>query len=409
MVLLAAGAIVRSERSVEAKTATKEVTTQNGDGPVIEVQEDSSDEDELEEYGLKRVGTFGKLHLFGYGDIQYHNYLGTQQNKIDVKNLTIGIGYDFTDKIKMRSEIDFEHGFNEPEIEFAYIDFLFKSWVNARAGAILVPMGILNEHHEPTLYYSVDRPLLYRNIIPTEWPGIGGGFHGHFGQGFDYELYGLSSLTAVQLNENGTVDFSFTGSDGFDDAHTLGEGPGQNFGAAGRLEYKGMPGLRIGTSIFAGDTGQGVSGVGGAFLTMIEGDAKYSFQGIDLEGIVVFTELNDAGNINNVLIAADPTFNNFVASQMIGWYLEADYHTFHHLLPDTNQDLVLFTRYEKVNTQLKMPKTFAADPANDRYLITSGVSYLPIPQVALKADFVVNQNTAYSGANKFDLGVAFYY
>jgi hypothetical protein len=186
-------------------------------------------------------------------------------------------------------------------------------------------------------------------------------------------LYGLSSLTAVSLNGTGAIDQSFSGSEGFHDDHSIGEAPGRDFGAAGRLQYRGVKGLRLGTSFFLGNTGQGNGAIGGGFLSMVEGDAKYSFQGIDLEGIFIFTHLTDAGNINNVLIAAEPTFTDFVGSEMLGWYAEGAYHLFHHLLPNTTHDLVAFTRFEQFNTQHSMPAGFAVDPSNDRKTVTVGV------------------------------------
>ena len=131
--------------------------------------------------------------------------------------------------------------------------------------------------------------------------------------------------------------------------------------------------------------------------------------GVALEGVLAFTSLSDAGNINTARIAADPTFTNFAGSQMLGWYFEGAYHFFHHLWPETNHDLVGFVRYENIDTQNKMPAGFAKNTANDRQLVTAGISYLPIPQVALKADYTWNWNKLDAGVDQFNLGVAFYY
>ncbi len=384
------------------------VWAQTGHEPTIKVSEEELQKAASEE-GLQRSGNFGPFHLFGYGELHYNGKIGPTPNEIDFHRFVLGLGYDFNDRIKLRSELDFEHAFKEPELEFAYLDFLIQPSFNVRAGAILVPMGVLNQHHEPPLFYSVERPEIYRVIIPTSWQGAGAGFHGQLPGGLDYELYGLSSLIAVQLDDTGAIAQSFSGSEGFHDDHSIGEAPGRDFGAAGRLEYKEIPGLRVGSSFFLGNTGQGNSAIGGGFLSMVEGDAKYSFEGIDLDGILAFTNLTDAGNIDHVLIAADPTFTDFVGSQMLGWYVEAAYHLFHHLLPQTEHDLVVFTRFEDFNTQSKMPAGFAADPANDRRTITTGISYLPIPQVAIKADYMINWSQANAGVDQFNLGLGFYY
>ena len=94
---------------------------------------------------------------------------------------------------------------------------------------------------------------------------------------------------------------------------------------------------------------------------------------------------------------------------MLGWYLEGAYHLFHHLWPAAKQEVVLFGRYEDFNTQRRMPAGFTGNPANDRRTITTGVSYLPIPQVAIKADYMINKNAANSGTDQLNFGIGFYY
>jgi len=366
-------------------------------GPVVQLAEESDGSDEE---GLQRLGHFGKFSLFGYGEMHYNNRIGAGGNEIDFHRMVLGLGYDFNDWITFRMELDFEHAFTEPELEFAHLDFRRSNALIFRAGSILVPMGVINEHHEPPLFYSVERPEVYRVIIPTTWQEGGAGIHGSFPSGLHYQLYGLSSLDAT----------GFTGSNGFRGGRGhVGEAPGRDFAGAGRLEYTGLPGLRLGASAFAGNTGQGNGNIDGGFLTMVEGDAKWSLEGIDLDGILVFTNLSDAEKLNDLFRAQDASFTNFVGRQMLGWYLEAGYHLFHHLLPDTNHDLVLFGRYEDFNTQHKMPAGFAGSAANDRNTITTGVSYLPIPQVAIKADYMFNWNQANAGVDQFNLGVGFYY
>lgn len=379
-------------------------------GPKIEADDKAmlSGAEEDEE-GLKRLGDFGKMHFFGYGEMHYNGRIGAAANEIDFHRLVLGFGYDFTDWVKFRAELDFEHAFTEPELEYAYVDFNIREWFNVRAGGILVPMGVINQHHEPTLFYSVERPELYRVIMPTSWQEGGAGIFGNFAKGFEYELYAMSTPSAAVVS-GGAIDRSFTGSNGIRGGRNhIAEAAARDFGVAARLQYKGVPGLRLGTSAFMGNTGHGNAAIGGAMLTMLEADAKYSFQGIDLEGVVAFNSLSDAAALNTFLVTTDPTFTNFVGRQMLGWYLEGAYHVLHHIVPDTKQDVVAFARYEDFNTQFKMPAGFAANPANDRNTLTFGVSYMPIPQVAVKADYMTNWNKANGGTDQFNLGVGFYY
>ncbi|MDO8520048.1 MAG: hypothetical protein Q7T11_07805 [Deltaproteobacteria bacterium] len=381
--------LVLAAGNAGAKTANE--------GPEIKVPEEEMASDDE---GLKRLGDFGKFHLFGYGELHYNNPIGLDTDQMDFHRLVLGLGYDFTDWLEFRGELDFEHAFTEPELEYAYLDFLIKDYFNVRAGSILVPMGVINQHHEPPLFFSVERPEVYRVIIPTSWQEGGAGIFGKFWNGFEYELYGMSSLNAM----------GFTGTNGLRAGRGhVAEAPTKDFAGAGRLQYTGVPGLRIGTSAFVGNTGQGNDTIDGGFLTLIEGDAKYSFQGIDLEGLVAYASLTDAGNINTARVAADPTFTNFVGSSMLGWYVEGAYHLFHHLMPDTKHDLVAFGRYEDFNTQQSMPSGFAGSDANNRNTLTVGLSYLPIPQVAIKTDYMFNWNAANAGNDQFNVGIGFYY
>src|SRR5579885_2411890 len=164
-VLLAVCLLASGGRMVEAR--------EEGGGPEIQASEEELNKEMTDEAGLKRQGNFGRFHLFGYGQAEYTAFIGPTKNQVDLHFFTLGVGYDFTDRIKFRAEADFEHDFKEPTLEFAYVDFLLKPWANLRAGAILVPMGVINEHHEPPLIYSVERPEIYRLIIPVEWQGIG--------------------------------------------------------------------------------------------------------------------------------------------------------------------------------------------------------------------------------------------
>lgn len=349
---------------------------------------------------------FSKFKFFGYGEMHFNNRIGAGDNEIDFHRLVLGVGYDFTDRIKLRTEVDFEHAFTEPELEYAYLDFLFKPSLNVRAGAVLMPMGVINQNHEPPTFNSVERPELYRVIIPTTWQEGGAGLFGKLPMGFDYQLYGVTMPTAL----GDTDATSFSGSNGIRGGRgKLAEAKASDWGVTGRIQNTALPGLRLGTSFLIGNTGQGNDAISDGTLTMVEGDAKFSHSGFDLEGVVAFNHLSDAANINSALLARTPAFTNFVASQMLGWYVEGAYHVFHHLWPETKHDLIVFTRFEDFNTQHKMPAGSAANSANDRNTWTSGISYLPIPNVAIKADYMANWNKANSGVDQFNMGIGFYY
>jgi len=109
-----------------------------------------------------------EISFHGYGEIHFNNSLedgGTA--KMDFHRMALGWMVPLSETIIFDGEIDFEHAATELELEYAKIDFLFNEAFNLRAGAMLMPIGSLNEFHEPVNYYSVERPYLHKYIIPT--------------------------------------------------------------------------------------------------------------------------------------------------------------------------------------------------------------------------------------------------
>ena len=115
-------------------------------------------------------------------------------------------GYKFTDSILFNAEIEFEHattgstksssGGGSVSVEFAYLDFLLRDWANIRAGLVLVPMGFLNEIHEPVSYFGVNRPDIERQIIPSTWRENGVGIHGTLYEQVDYQAFVINGFNA---------------------------------------------------------------------------------------------------------------------------------------------------------------------------------------------------------------------
>ena len=112
----------------------------------------------------------------GYGEILY-NKPQDLNAEIDVQRLVMLFGYKFDERVQFVTEIEFEH-VKEVYVEQAFINYNLTQGLNIRAGLMLVPMGIINEFHEPTTFNGVERPNLDKNIIPTTWREIGIGVSG---------------------------------------------------------------------------------------------------------------------------------------------------------------------------------------------------------------------------------------
>ena len=349
-----------------------------------------------------------KLHFHGYGELHF-NIPGSgalvpdsgNPARADLHRMVWGMSYRFTDRISLHTEVDFEHAARDLELEYAYVDFMVNPWATIRGGAILMPIGNLNEFHEPPLFYSVERPYVQTYLIPTTWTEAGAGLVGEW-HGVRYRMYLTSGLNA---DASGGSASGFSASQGIRGGRgKVNSAPSSGLAYAGRLEYVGIPGAIVGASAFIQpdadqrDTTLTAAGADPG-VRLFEGDVRVRKAGFDIQGTVVHTRIKDAGTLNTVL-ATD------IGEVHFGWYVEGAYHLLQLLSPDSEQDLVPFVRYERFDTQAKMPAGFTADPANNREVITAGISYLPIPQVAIKVDHESWKDGADDHGYRTNLGLA---
>jgi hypothetical protein len=365
--------------------------------------------------GEKAAGLFGdRLHLHGYGELHYNSRKSSDTIKdgrdlpavMDFHRFVWGLRYNFTDRIVLDSEIDFEHATQEMELEFAHLDFKFRDPFNVRIGSVLVPVGSLNEFHEPPLFHSVERPYFHNFVIPTSWMEGGLGAYGTAGD-FSYRAYILSGLSAVALDSKDTS--------AFDPASGIRKGRqrlmnnkksyAENLAVAGRLEWKGVPGLQLGASVYTGDSGQdaedlatGPKDVGDANVTITAADARYEKAGFRFLGEYARIRVGDADKISAVL-------GKTMGSRIEGWYLEGSYDVLRQF--DTDHELHLFARYENLDTHARVPSGMMRNPTYDRRIRTFGLSYKPHHQVALKTDVELWSDAAGQDLTRFNMGFGY--
>ena len=142
-----------------------------------------------------------KLNIGGYGEIHYNNYLERDKDdQIDAHRFVLFFGYDYSDKVRFFSEFELEHSLagegkpGEVELEQAYIQIDTTANTKLTLGQFLVPVGILNETHEPDTFYGVERNNLESKIIPATWWEAGAMFSQDLGAGLTYDIAGHSGL-----------------------------------------------------------------------------------------------------------------------------------------------------------------------------------------------------------------------
>ena len=257
----------------------------------------------------------------------------------------------------------------ELELEQAYLDFLIDRRFNIRAGQLLVPVGIINERHEPPVFHGVQRPFVDTFIIPTTWFDTGAGVFGDFGRGFRYRAYAMAPLDATGFSaDEGLADSSQSGS----------RSNVRHWAGTGRLEYLGVRRLTLGTSFWRGRTAAGIPA--GADLpepkvTIAEVDGRGRLGRFDLRGEYAHVFIDGAEELNHLRALREGSDPN-IASQLRGGYFEAA-----HPLPPfpSPREVVGFVRYERFDTQHKMPPGYLPLSEFNRSAWIFGVSYFPTP------------------------------
>jgi hypothetical protein len=347
------------------------------------------------------------LSIGGYGEFHYSKPVSDQRgehDQFDLERFVLYAGYKFNDWILLNSEIEFENALigedtvaaesGAVEVEFAYLDFLLWQQLNVRAGLVLVPMGFLNEMHEPPFYFGNARPEVESRLLPTTWREGGIGIFGELAPGLTYRGYVLNGLNAR----------------GFSAEESIREGRGQGNRAfaddlAGtlRIDYANG-GALVGVSGWAGASGQNQDFDGSkpnAFTLVGDAHAQFQYHGLWLRALGVLTHIDDAAVISRAL-------GETIGSNQFGAYGEIAYDVLPLVVPETTQYLAPFFRYEIFDTQDDVPRGFARDPGHDVKLYTVGFSYKPHPQVVLKLDYRnFNNGKTNPLADEFSIGAGF--
>lgn len=399
-----------------------------------------------------------RLSIGGYGEAAYtrnfysdnvYRYTDPKSYKndpshgrFDIPHAVIYISYDFGKGWTMSSEIEFEHTGSggaiekeyseggeweqevekggEVELEQFWIQKSFGSFLNVRAGHIVVPVGLTNAHHEPLNYFTVYRPEGEATILPCTWHDTGISIWGRLGD-FRYEVQMLAGLDAFMFDRENWIQGGAGSPFEFKVAN--------KYGFAARIDNYTLPGLRVGLSGYYGqamhnsyphefegeddngnkktyDGTKGRVAIGAIDFTfnrynwIVRGNADYGY----LSNASTISKIKRNLTSNNAPYKKTPVGKNAVA---VG--IEAGYDVFSQIgkLREDNQKLYLFGRYEYYNSYIP-----AKDQAKYEYTgknrMAFGVNYYPIPQIAVKAEYSKRFfKSQYNNEPSVSLGVAY--
>jgi hypothetical protein len=336
----------------------------------------------------------------GYGQFNLNALrIGPAGNEYDVtanvRRLVLFVAHPITNAIRVYSEFEWENAIacsscdGSVEVEQAFLEWnLIGRALSLRAGLLLVPMGIVNQWHEPPVFHGVDRPAVDTFIIPTTWRELGLGFAGQLSETWRYELYFTTTLDPLRLDSSGLGAALEQGSLAKANA----------FAVTGRMELEPLLGIVAGASFFASDLGGngdyfGRRGNARDLSLPLLGyalDARVRRLGMEARAVWSQFYMPNAGDLLGAFRDdGSPLFPNVDATGPIpelveGGYFEVAYNTLFWLR--TGQELLAFARFETYDTQAEVPDGYDKQPELDVSEYTFGLTYRPLPQLVWKAD-----------------------
>lgn len=338
--------------------------------------------EKAESGGLTSVG--------GYGEMHYNNL--DSKKEFDFHRFVLFFGHKFSDRIRFFSELELEHAWvkdtqsgtsskGEVELEQAYIEFDLSQNHRAQGGLFLVPVGILNETHEPTTFYGVERNPVESNIIPSTWWEAGAGIKGELPGGLRYDLTATSGL---KIATTGSSAYNIRSARQKDS-----NAPGDNLAYTGRLRWSAIPGVEIAASLYHQEdltqSSLGIVPIGGTLGTAHAVVSRGPFSMKTLYARWHLTGGSDTVNPANGAVSGSDV--------QYGWYVEPAF--------KITKQWGVFARYSEWDN--RAGNANASDTLKRQTDV--GVNYWPHPQVVVKFD-VQNQEGA-SNDDGFNLGIGY--
>ncbi len=327
-------------------------------------------------------GWWANTQLGGYGEVHYEAR-GKNYDRVDVHRLVLFLGHDFTDDLRFGGELEVEHALagdgkpGEVEVEQAFIEWDYTANSAARAGVFLIPVGFLNETHEPPTYYGVERNNVEAQIIPTTWWEAGVGVAGQVGTGWSYDLSAHSGLKLRETNED---DYKIRGG-----RQKVAYANANNGAFTGRVKYTGMPGIELG---FTGQYQTDVTQNGEAEAvpaTLFEGHIGVQRGIFGLRALAAQWTLD--GDRPEAL----------GRDRQWGYFLEPSL----RFDAGGGREIGLFTRYSMWDNNAGN----SADTGTEQYDI--GANFWLHEDVVLKLDYAFKEPESGGGTRNFNAGVGF--
>lgn len=336
---------------------------------------------QLETSMTTSAGTASKTSIGGYGEMHYNNLNGEggadDLKEIDFHRFVMFFGHEFSKTVRFWSELEVEHSIagdgkvGEIELEQAYVEVDLNQNHKTRFGMMLIPVGIINETHEPPVFYGIERNPVEKNIIPATWWAGGVSVLGELAPGWSYEM-------AVHEGLNTTAAKSYKPRDG---RQKTGKAQADNLAYTGRIKWTGMAGVEIAATVQQQtDITQGNDTTAGS-ANLFELHGIYNKGPFTLKALYAQWSLDGTGP------------QSIGADEQSGWYVEPSF--------KINEKFGVFARYNKYDN------TAGDSAASEKQQTDIGFNWWIDPSVVIKADYQTQDNDNGENQNGFNLGMGY--
>lgn len=342
--------------------------------------------------------------LSSYAEINYNHY---QHRSVDdqanVRRFVLGFQHRMDARNKVVAELEVENTVTsaddgdpgEVEVEQAYAERLLSPTLALRAGLMLMPVGLLNENHEPTAYYGVERNFVETAIIPSTWREGGVQVVANLDEGWTVQG-GLS--TGFNINKWDATDAETAESPLGAIHQELAQAKAHDLAVFGAVNWRGLPGLQLGGSLFTGNAGQAATTTGQMRVTLWDLHARYTPGDWDLSALYARGTISNTAAFNLLSVGND----YLVPKRFDGGYVQVA----NTVWRSGDYSLAPFARWERFNTRAAYAAigaglTPSAAPAETVW--TLGANLKVGDGLVFKVD--LQRFKEDSDSNRFDLGM----
>lgn len=300
-----------------------------------------------------------------------------------MRRMTLFLSSTINRRIKFLTEIEFEDGTKEINIEFASVDIELHSLFNLRGGVVMNPIGSFNQNHDGPKWEFIDRPLSSTTIIPSTWSNVGFGIFGKYYKRnwvLAYEGY-LTNGFDDQIIANGTGRTSFPASKANPD----------------RFEesFNGVPLVTMKAAVKNRKIGEiGISWMGGVYNKfkddglVLDDRRRVDFLALDFNTTLPKSKTYINGEWVWAMVNVPSTYSQQFGRKQKGGWLDIVQPVVRKRMLGWNKAVInLALRLERVDYNVAKFNETSDDIRDDIWAISPGVSFRPSPTSVIRANY----------------------